>query len=286
MNVNPVNTATQLKSNVSGTVATQAAQAKRADAVELSNRNPANKKELMATYAKLRTQQPELQKQAILNAFTGQTNTIAAPQVPNLQTAVTAPAAKTTATTPGNTGNVIRGPEGFASANNRVTVNGANNTVDLAGSARAGTTAQTFAATGGPAITNANVNVTGGNNAVKFNGGMQDNATVNINGNANKVNVGNNVDNANLNIAGNNVTVNIADNNALTKNQNNWNINVNANDVNITIENGEATVTGANGNQNFKVEIDNTNRSVTVTKLPEQNAGGLTPPVTGEDLGV
>ncbi|MFH0922046.1 MAG: hypothetical protein V1913_16995 [Fibrobacterota bacterium] len=275
----------------------------------VSNRNPANKKELMASYQQVRNIQKSVTTQAIINAVTGNKGIVSVmapnaqqapmnqgpltPQTPGQLERVQNPNAKGTAkagvpkgntvsagrmeatvvNAPGNTGNVVKGPEGFASSGNRAVVNGANNSVDLTGSTPAGTRAQTHAMTGGAAITNANVTVTGSGNAVKFNGGMQDNTTVNLNGNNNVVNVGNNVDKANVNVAGNNVTVNLANNNPLTKNQNSWNINVSTGNVNITVENGEAKVTGANGNQDFKVEIDNKNRTVTVTPLEQQNAG-------------
>lgn len=261
-------------------------------------RNPANKKALMAAYSEMRQTQTTDRNKAIITATFGSKAASAAGTlegVTNAQSSMVLAAQKATeaavpagatapqaapagntltdtrrmevtiANNPANRGNTVRGNEGFANTNNRVTLNGANNTVDMAGNPGTGVSQTTYQATGGAAITNARVNVTGNANEVRFNGGRQDNATVAVNGSNNKVNVGNNVDNANINLAGNNITVNMAANSAMGKGQNGWNINVSAGNLAVTIENGKAAVQGAGGNENLNIEIDNEKRTVTVT---------------------
>jgi hypothetical protein len=285
-------------------------------------RNPANKKALMAAYSEMRKTQTTDRNKAIITATFGskaasaagtlegvtnaQSSMVLAAQkavaaaVPSAATATTPQAAPagntltdtrrmdvTIASNPANKGNTVRGNEGFANTNNRVTLNGANNTVDMSGNPGAGVSRATFQATGGAAITNARVNVTGNANEVRFNGGRQDNATLAVNGSNNKVNVGNNVDNANINLAGNNVTVNMAANGAMGKSQNGWNINVSASNLAVTVENGKATVQGAGGNENLNIEIDNEKRTVTVTprealKAQADNVPAKVPLPSGE----
>jgi len=285
--------------------------------INSGNRQPANKAELMAAYSKLRASQSTDNRQSIVNAMFGTStkNTASSTvEIPSIQTntatavqttaAANKAAAETAAPTntvpagntlkntgrtettivnaPGNKGNTITGPEGFASRDNKITVNGAKNTVDLSGTAPAGVSAATYAATGGADANRNKVSVTGNENQVRSTGRMQKDNTVNINGNNNQVNLGNQVDKANINLAGNNVEVNIGGDNILSRNQDKWNINVNANDLSIKIENGQATVQGKNGNDAYNIEIDNEKRTVTVTAKapasPVNELGGTQSP--------
>src|SRR3989339_371489 len=270
------------------------------DRVEINSRNPANKQELMATYSSIRANQASALRGGIMKAMFGAGNvqalevptagstgvtrenmTQAATQLAQQSQIMGTQASQDNQVDAGrmevritnlarNTGNVISGPQGFASQNNTVAVNGANNTVSMAGTPAQGVSQATFNATGGPNIDNARVNVTGDRNAIAFAGANQENATLNVNGNNNQVNVGNNVDNLNVNAAGNNILVTVGDNNPLSRNQSGWNVNVSASNVSISIQNGQATVSGANGNQNFAVEINNETRMVTVTELQKE----------------
>jgi len=78
------NTTNQVSNQAKEAVkAANIAAAAKTDRVEISSRNPANKKELMATYSDLRTQMPQMRNQAILNSAAGGAATLnfKAPQV-------------------------------------------------------------------------------------------------------------------------------------------------------------------------------------------------------------
>jgi hypothetical protein len=166
-----------------------------------------------------------------------------------------------------NTGNTVTGPEGFANQNNAVAINGAKNTINLAGAAPAGMSAATFTATGGANIDNTRVTVTGDQNKVTLTGQNQQNNTMTVNGTGNTLNVGSGVANANLNVSGNNVQVNMGANDVLKKNQSNWNVSVSASNVSVTIENGQATVQGLSGNTKYTAQIDQEKRTVTISEV-------------------
>jgi hypothetical protein len=237
------NTTTQVSSQAKAAVkAENIAAAAKTDRVEISSRNPANKKELMATYSGLRTQMPQMRNQAILSSAAGGSAALnfTAPQVVTRNnTAATAPNAPAPA--PANTGNAVHAPRGFERGKNKATVTGSNNTVNVTGA-------------------------------------LHHHNTLDVNGTGNKVNVGNAVSNANVKVTGNNVTVNMADNQLATNKQNNWNVAVNASNVNVTVENGKAVVTGANGsNQGLNIQIDNEKRTVMVTAATPQTADNTNP---------
>ena len=172
--------------------------------------------------------------------------------------------------TPRTVNNTVEGPRGFSSRNNTVSINGGSNQVDLSGTPPAGVSMQTFIATGGANIENTDINITGDLNTVAFTGTRQSGNTININGMENTVNIGGGVDNASLNLSGSNIQVNMGSDDLLKKDQDNWTVNVSTSNIAVNIEDGAATVAGLNGNENFEVEIDEENRTVTVTELPSE----------------
>lgn len=267
------------------------------DRVELSNRNPANKKELMATYGKIRADQPAAYRASILQGITGssvnyspiQNVQIQSSSVADYTAEAVAALAKKSATAAPEQGNIVSGknnltnverlklsvqggttaapntvtgPKGAANSNNEVVVSGAGNNVNLAGTAAAGVRQETFELTGGPGIDNTMVAVEGNNNSVSYTGGLQQNNSIAVQGNNNSVSVSNGVSNASVNVQGNNVSVDFGADNVLTKNQSGWALNVNASNLSISIQNGEATVSG--NTEGLQIQIDNVARTVTV----------------------
>jgi len=267
------------------------------DRVELSNRNPANKQELMATYGKIRADQPAAYRASILQSITG-TNISYTP-VQNVQVqsgtvadytaeTVAAMVKKSSVTNPqqervvsgknnltnvdrltlsvqgGTTAapNTITGPKGAANSNNEVVVSGAGNNVNLAGTPAAGVRQETFELTGGPGIDNTVVAIEGNNNSVNYTGGLQQNNNIAVQGNNNSVSVANGVSDASVSVQGNNVSVDFGADNVLTKNQSGWALNVNASNLSISIKNGEATVSG--NTEGLQIQIDNAARTVTI----------------------
>jgi hypothetical protein len=267
------------------------------DRVELSNRNPANKKELMATYGKIRAEQPASYRASILQSITGKNVNYTPVQNVQLQSssvtdytaeAMTALAKKSVSVTPdqgnvvsgkntltntdrlslsvqGGTAvapNTITGPKGAANSNNEVVVSGAGNNVNLAGTSAAGVRQETFELTGGPGIDNTMVAIEGNNNSVSYTGGLQQNNNIALQGNNNSVSVANGVSDASVSVQGNNVSVDFGADNVLTKNQSGWALNVNASNLSISIKNGEATVSG--NTEGLQIQIDNVARTVTI----------------------
>ncbi len=135
---------------------------------------------------------------------------------------------------------------------------------------------------------NNTVTVNGEGNIVRgYNGGQTNNA-MNVTGNANRVLAGQNVANGAITVngghntvnlaseasgntvavTGNNVKVNIGSQGLASGSNQNWNINVAASNVEVNVANGTATVNMAeNQKDNYKVTIDNTAKTVTVTAV-------------------
>jgi hypothetical protein len=127
------------------------------------------------------------------------------------------------------------------------------------------------------------VTVTGEGNIVRGYNGGQTNNTMNVTGNANRVLTGQNVSNSTVTLNGAHNTVNLqaeASGNTVAVTGSNvkvnvgsqgnqdWNINVAASNVEVNVVNGQATVNMAEDMKDkYKVTIDNTAKSVTVTAV-------------------
>jgi hypothetical protein len=135
--------------------------------------------------------------------------------------------------------------------NNKVNVNGEGNIVR---GYNGGQTNNTMTVTG-----NANRVLAGGN----VSGG-----TVSINGGHNTVNLATEASNNKVAVTGSNVKVNIGSEGLAAGSNQNWNINVAASNVEVNVANGKATVNMAEElKDKYKVTIDNTAKSVTITAI-------------------
>jgi hypothetical protein len=161
-----------------------------------------------------------------------------------------------------------------ANATNKATVKGSFNSVD-------------FGTQTGTAQNNT-INVTGEGNILRGYNGGQANNTMNVTGNTNRVLAGQNVSSTAVTLNGGHNTVNLAgkaSNNAVAVTGNNvkvsigseglaagsnqnWKINVAASNVEVNVVNGKATVNMSDElKDNYKVTIDNTAKSVTITAV-------------------
>jgi hypothetical protein len=160
------------------------------------------------------------------------------------------------------------------SATNKANVKGSFNSVDFGSKAAFGQ--------------NNTVNVNGEGNIIRgYNGGQSNNAMT-ITGNTNRVLAGQNVSGSSLTLNGAHNTVNLAgeaSNNTVAVTGSNvkvnigseglgagsnqkWNINVAASNVEVNVVNGKATVNMAEEMKDkYKVTIDNTAKSVTITAV-------------------
>ncbi|MBL8027248.1 MAG: hypothetical protein JNL74_12590 [Fibrobacteres bacterium] len=278
----------------------QTAMSQKKDSVELSNRNPANKKELMATYSRIRAEQPAAYRAAVLNSVSGgnikfTSQSVEAPAVQvsvdkiaenvaamakNGNAALNQAASFETAAKGTNnlkdterlrlsvqggtkvSPNSITGPKGAANSNNEVIVSGSGNNVNLSGTPAAGVRQQTFELTGGPGIDNTSVSVEGNNNSVKFTGSLQQDNTIALQGNGNSVSLANGVSDSLINVTGSNVSVDFGGDNPLTKSQSGWSLNINGSNLAVSIVNGEAKVSG--NTEGMQIKIDNAARTVSV----------------------
>jgi len=157
---------------------------------------------------------------------------------------------------------------------NAATIKGAFNSVDF----HSQTTAET----------NNTVNVNGEGNIVRGYNGGQTNNTMTITGNANRVLAGSGVSGSGLTVngahntvnlaaeasnntvavTGSNVKVNIGSEGLAVGSNQKWNINVAASNVEVNVVNGTASVNMAEDMKDkYKVTIDNTAKSVTVTAV-------------------
>ena len=135
---------------------------------------------------------------------------------------------------------------------------------------------------------NNTVNVNGEGNIVRGYNGGQTNNTMTVTGNANRVLAGQDVGNNAVTVSGghntvnlaseasgntvavtgNNVKVNIGSQGLASGSNQNWNINVAASNVEVNVTNGTATVNMAEAmKDNYKVTIDNTAKTVTITAV-------------------
>jgi hypothetical protein len=135
---------------------------------------------------------------------------------------------------------------------------------------------------------NNTVNVNGEANIVRGYNGGQANNTMTVTGNSNRVLAGQNVtgsavtlngahntvnmaaeaSNNTVAVTGSNVKVNIGSEGLAAGSNQNWNINVAASDVEVNVTNGQATATMAEDlKDQYKVTIDNTAKSVTITAI-------------------
>jgi hypothetical protein len=135
---------------------------------------------------------------------------------------------------------------------------------------------------------NNKVNVNGEGNIIRGYNGGQANNTMNVTGNANRVLAGENVSNSEVTLSGahntvnlsaeasgntvavtgSNVKVNIGSQGLSAGSNQKWNINVAASNVEVNVVNGKATVNMAEElKDKYKVTIDNTAKSVTITAI-------------------
>jgi hypothetical protein len=254
----------------------------------------------MATYGRIRAEQPAAYRAAVLSAVSGSNVQYSSQNIqpPAIQTSVDDIAANVAAMAKnGNAAinqaasfetaakgtntlkdterlrlsvqggttvspNAITGPKGAANSNNEVIVSGAGNNVNLSGTPAAGVRQETFELTGGPGIDNTSVAVEGNNNSVKFTGSLQQDNTIAVQGNGNSVSLANGVSDSTINVQGNNVSVDFGGDNPLTKNQSGWSLNIKGSNLAVSIVNGEASVTG--NTEGMQLEIDNVARTVSI----------------------
>jgi hypothetical protein len=115
--------------------------------------------------------------------------------------------------------------------------------------------------------TNNTLNVTGNTNRVLA-GGNVSNSAVTLNGAHNTVNLATEASNNKIAVTGSNVKVNVGSEGLAAGSNQNWNINVAASNVEVNVVNGKATVNMAEElKDKYKVTIDNTAKSVTITAV-------------------
>jgi hypothetical protein len=161
-----------------------------------------------------------------------------------------------------------------ASAGNQGTANGKNNTID-------------FRSNSGNVKSNSVMVSGNGNSVIGYNGGQETN-TMAVTGDSNRIFAGQNVSNNSVKVTGgknnialaenasqnsvtvkgNNVKVSIGSQGITNGSNQNWNISVAADNVEVQVVNGKASVNIAeNMKDKYKVSIDNTNKTLSVTTV-------------------
>ncbi len=157
---------------------------------------------------------------------------------------------------------------------NNAVVTGTNNSVDFL-SATLSASNNTVSVTGKGNIVrgynggqnNNTMTVTGDTNRL-YSGQNVSNTAIAVKGNSNRVNLGTDASNNTVAVTGSNVKVSIGSQGLAAGSNQNWNINVAGDNIQVDVVNGKASVTMAEDQKDkYKITIDQTAKSVIVTAV-------------------